>query len=449
MRLLREFRKLPETPHHYPKSPHFTAQLLFNTAQEFVIQQQKLLSKAHWLPGGTQHYVFVRTCSIPSDSVIAFRGDLHGDVHSLIRWLDMLRAEGWFEKNNPFVLTKESLKKHRYLCFLGDYVDRGHYGSETMLIIMRLWLNNPKNIIIVRGNHEDKGLTASYGFMSDGHSIEGGELYKKFNGAWPHCSEDLVEILSAAYACLPVAVFIGCDNGKLGKDKGIDFIQCCHGGMEPLYDARLLLGNSTTHDVYQWINRDITDDIERMVYTRDGKFGRYIAHSCLCDEKGPCKINGFQWNDFDFFNEEPWGGIKRGNRGSYVLHQDYTTHLLDAWVPSDSAHRICAIFRAHQHSRATVRQILQYGNGLYKLWENKGPCFPLKKGYDWIVQWSGKPGEPVEIGLNSVWTFNIAPRTGVHEKMVGIDFFSYDTVAQLRCALGFENWRLYPQQIRV
>jgi len=70
-------------------------------------------------------------------------GDLHGDLESLVTILD----------ESDF-LKKMSQNSNSVIVFLGDYGDRGAYSAEVYHLISRLKLLFPKQIILLRGNHE-------------------------------------------------------------------------------------------------------------------------------------------------------------------------------------------------------------------------------------------------------------------------------------------------------
>mmetsp|Transcript_3271 Transcript_3271/g.3244 ORF Transcript_3271/g.3244 Transcript_3271/m.3244 type:complete len:150 (+) Transcript_3271:391-840(+) len=48
--------------------------------------------------------------------------------------------------------------------FLGNYVDKGAYNLETICLLMALKLKYPKQIFLLRGNHEDKMVNKYLGF---------------------------------------------------------------------------------------------------------------------------------------------------------------------------------------------------------------------------------------------------------------------------------------------
>lgn len=77
-------------------------------------------------------------------------GDMHGQFYDM---LEMFRIGGRVPDTN-------------YL-FLGDYVDRGLYSVETILLLIVLKLRYPQRIHLLRGNHESRQITQSYGFYTE------------------------------------------------------------------------------------------------------------------------------------------------------------------------------------------------------------------------------------------------------------------------------------------
>jgi protein phosphatase len=70
-------------------------------------------------------------------------GDLHGDLNSLST---IIAKSGFLDS----VQAGKAVK----LVFLGDYVDRGLQSPEVYFSVMRLKLAFPKQVILLRGNHE-------------------------------------------------------------------------------------------------------------------------------------------------------------------------------------------------------------------------------------------------------------------------------------------------------
>jgi len=69
-------------------------------------------------------------------------GDLHGDYDNFKYILETFRI---------FDLIK---KERAIMVFLGDYIDRGPKQVELMTSLLQLFVKIPKNIILLRGNHE-------------------------------------------------------------------------------------------------------------------------------------------------------------------------------------------------------------------------------------------------------------------------------------------------------
>merc|ERR1711939_659154 len=77
-------------------------------------------------------------------------GDIHGQFYDLI---EIFRIGGYSPHTN-------------YL-FLGDYVDRGLFSVETISLLTCLKLRYPDRVQLIRGNHESRAVTQTYGFYTE------------------------------------------------------------------------------------------------------------------------------------------------------------------------------------------------------------------------------------------------------------------------------------------
>ena len=83
------------------------------------------------------------------DKEITICGDTHGQYYDL---LNIFKLNGNPSEENPYL-------------FNGDFVDRGSFSVEVMLVLFSWKVCNPKCMHLTRGNHEAKNMNKLYGYI--------------------------------------------------------------------------------------------------------------------------------------------------------------------------------------------------------------------------------------------------------------------------------------------
>ena len=100
--------------------------------------------------------LFVQKLLVESNAEVKFFTDPHGDAGPTIDFIKKLKHENWIDENSYKI--KEKNGKKLYIVGLGDYIDRGQEGGEILKEFMNLYIQNPNQVILIRGNHENNSL---------------------------------------------------------------------------------------------------------------------------------------------------------------------------------------------------------------------------------------------------------------------------------------------------
>lgn len=143
-----------------------------------------------WICNQVQRIMQQEPNVIDTTSSVHIVGDIHGQFTDLA---------------TIFKLGKTPLKQ-RYI-FLGDYIDRGENSLEVICLLFILKYSYPKNMILLRGNHESRGMAYTYGFSE--------ECEKKLNS---ECIKYFCDTFDKMPLCAVVDKKAFCIHGGISKD---------------------------------------------------------------------------------------------------------------------------------------------------------------------------------------------------------------------------------------
>ena len=224
-------------------------------------------------------------------SKISIVGDTHGQFSDLIKLLEM---NGWPNENNPYI-------------FNGDFVDRGAYGCEVILLILVLKICWPQHVLLNRGNHEVMWVSTCYGFSEECREKYDNEVYKLF-----------VKLFNV----LPLAAVI--HNTVSGKR-----VFVVHGG---------LYGDHEKHGI-EWINENIKkpDDTKAELLLESNEVVKNVEEDKLRALKHQI-VQDLLWSD---------------PRQKMGMHDNTQRGQGKVWGPDETkkfcgTHRIEYIVRSHE-----------------------------------------------------------------------------------------------------
>jgi serine/threonine-protein phosphatase 2B catalytic subunit len=263
-------------------------------------------------------------------------GDIHGQYYDLCHMLDKAGPP-------PDI---------NYL-FLGDYVDRGIFGLECMILLMSIKINHPKNVILLRGNHESRNMTENFTFRE--------EVITRYD-------IDLYNLFMEVFDSMPLACIVD------GKYFGM------HGGISP-----------------ELSKVDQIDRINRFQEVPlDGLFCDLLWSDPMADEQATQKdyIDNEERECSYLFGKKPAKKLLDSNnlmtivRGHQVQIEGYKMHR---WDGPQSFPYVITIFSApnycgYYENKASVL-IIDKGNLSLKQYEETEPPYRLPDNMD-VFSWS-------------------------------------------------------------
>lgn len=109
-------------------------------------------------------------------------GDLHGKLFCMLRLFDV---NGMPSDTRPYI-------------FNGDFVDKGQFSLEVLIILFALKVAHPRHVFLIRGNHETEHQTMLGGTFA--------EIMRKYD------SIELYSLIVEAFKQMPLAVLVNHDS---------------------------------------------------------------------------------------------------------------------------------------------------------------------------------------------------------------------------------------------
>jgi ABC-type branched-subunit amino acid transport system substrate-binding protein len=187
----------------YILSPLSWTSANFEHLLEQVVQQR---TRAHI----SNNTAVKLSCSQPCK--IFIWGNIYGAFHSLSRALQWLHTQKIIDQNLKII------QPDHYLVFNGNAINRSPYIIETLMIILRLLLQNPEHVFYIKGNHEDNNYWQNFGLNR--------EIRTRLTN-----QEKNRTLLTQFFNTLPLVLYITRE-----KDKPQDFIRISHKNRDQVPD---------------------------------------------------------------------------------------------------------------------------------------------------------------------------------------------------------------------
>ena len=280
------------------------------------------------------HFGYIEKFDLnPSEApCIYVRADLHGDLKSLI---ENLRSLQQFEMVDSDYRCLPGI----HLVFLGDYCDRGAYGTQILELLMALKMENPSQVHLIRGNHEDTRINLNYSYTDP-------RLQRVL---W---DGEYKEVLSRFYESMPLSVYFSVQTGAAQE-----YVQFTHGLFEVTTDPAPLLDAPASYAVLPVSKSRIFSDRVSAIAADDASPMAEAARRLTV--LVPSALGEIA----DTMTAYNWGDVTEGpSRLDDLASRQYALNakdIRDYLSLSSTIHYVSMVLRGHQH----LHQHLQEENG--------------------------------------------------------------------------------------
>lgn len=280
---------------------------------------------------------YVEKKLLPVGTEIFVRADLHGDLKTLIENLSALQDQGLLDEHFRCL-------DHLQMVFLGDYMDRGEYCVHVLQLLLALRIENPANVTLIRGNHEEVSMNRDFG-RADLHLKQ---LLESSDGRMD---------LQIVYQTLPLAAYFAVN--KLDKQ----YVQFAHGLFELHVDLFSLLSSSTEYETFDiphngelssrvaqlMLESPKEASINRQLRLKNGatRIASLLEQHRTAVKKDPlARLSPYNWGDMQDENEATL--IEDIGLRKWLLHPTDVKHYFNVNSPIKAV-RLKLLFRGHEH----------------------------------------------------------------------------------------------------
>lgn len=198
---------------------------LFATSDKILFKFNQMCPSYYSSISDTDKYKgFAEEISVPTDSRIVIKADIHGSWETFKTYIEKLKNEGYLDDN---LRCKEGIN----ITFLGDFTGRGNNDLFITNFIAMMKLQQPEQVHILKGNHEEKSYIKK---SQDPDSL----VYKYFSS-----SEERKNLINCFSDNLAIAMLFHENNYD-------NYLLCAHGVIDPTVNLNSLIKNPKTNVLF-------------------------------------------------------------------------------------------------------------------------------------------------------------------------------------------------------